>query len=429
MALTLQIVSEHREILGDDAVRVFREAGGTIGRAFGNDWILPDPDRYISGRHATVDFKGGAYFLADTSSNGTYFNDESKPAGKGNPRRLFDGDRIRMGDFEITVRVDEGEGLELPPDPKPTVVPDHIEQLVPEYEIRTGIDLLDEEEITGDDEFQRALFGKGRMTINAPLDAEPDAGMSASSAPARPPLVSNDADKLFDTFLDAIGLARSDFHQDVDVAEVMQNAGEVLREFVAGTDQLLASRANLKNAFRLEQTTVLPQRNNPLKLSENTTDSIKQLLVGHEGEYLGPRDAVREISRDLLFHQDAFLEAMSAACSEFAGRFDPDELIRAFDRTLSRKPLLGALNQLKYWQLYTELYPIMVERGGAGFPQTFTEDFVRAYEREIANARRGNRPVAPRKPAVEPLEEVAFEQDVEAEFGDALAPDPEQASN
>ena len=54
MALTLEIVSEHRDILGDDTVRVFHESGGTIGRALDNDWILPDPDKYVSGRHATT---------------------------------------------------------------------------------------------------------------------------------------------------------------------------------------------------------------------------------------------------------------------------------------------------------------------------------------------------------------------------------------
>ena len=72
MALKLEIVSEHRDIVGDDAVREFGEEGGTIGRSLQSDWILPDPDRYISGKHATVDFKGVAYYLADTSSNGAF---------------------------------------------------------------------------------------------------------------------------------------------------------------------------------------------------------------------------------------------------------------------------------------------------------------------------------------------------------------------
>ena len=115
------------------------------------------------------------------------------------------------------------------------------------------------------------------------------------------------------------------------------SAGLVLREFVEGTIRLLASRANLKNAFRLDQTTVLPRQNNPMKFSDNTNDLIKQLLVGGEGEYLGARDAVREANRDLINHQNAFLDAMNSAFIEFADRFDPDELQEGFDRTLKSK--------------------------------------------------------------------------------------------
>jgi type VI secretion system protein ImpI len=442
MALTLEIVSEHREILGDDAVCVFDDAGGTIGRAFENDWVLPDPDKYVSGRHATIDCKGGAYYLADTSSNGTYVNDEYDAVGQDKPRRLFSGDRLRMGDFEFNVRIDEGENLELPPEAGPSVVPDHIEQLVPEVTLRTGLTLLDEDEITGDDEFQSALFGKEHGAgddavepTSAPgpaTEPEPAAAAAAPAAAEAPPPAaeaSASAEDLFTAFLDGLGLARSDFRDDVDLAEVMQNAGAVVREFVAGTDQLIASRANLKDAFRLEQTTALPHNNNPLKLSENTSDSIRQLLIGREGEYLGPRDAVREVCRDLLFHQDAFLEAMSAAFSEFAQRFDPDELIEAFDRMLSRKPLIGALNHLKYWQLYTELYPVLVDHAGARFPQLIVEEFVRAYEREIENARHGISPRTQEAIVATRQSEPEWNTNVEAAFSAVFEVDVDEASN
>ena len=287
MPLKLEIVSEHREIVGDDAVRTFRDKGGTIGRSLENDWILPDPDRYISGRHATIDVKGGAYFLADTSSNGVYINDEYEPLGKGNPRRLFNGDRLRMGDFEFTVEIDEGEDLALPEPPPATVVPDNIEQLVPEVTLKTGIALLDEDEITGDDAFQSALFGAGPHPVNRPPGNELQPELEEPRENLAPPPTPNldiTADDLFDCFLDGLGLSRTDLHPAASKAEIMQNAGEVLREFVAGTDKLIESRANLKDTFRLEQTTVLPRHNNPLKLSENTSDSIKQLLVGREGE-------------------------------------------------------------------------------------------------------------------------------------------------
>ena len=221
------------------------------------------------------------------------------------------------------------------------------------------------------------------------------------------------SDDLFDTFLDGLGVNRSDLHPTVDPAEVMQNAGEVMKEFVEGMGKLLYSRANLKTAFKLDQTTVLPRHNNPLKLSENTMDSIMQLLVGREGEYLGPRDAVREVCRDLLYHQDAFLDAMSAAFIEFADRFDPDELKSAFERSIGKKPMFSFLNTLKYWQLYCDLYPVMTEKGGGRFPQMFAEEFVGSYERQINEFKRLDpsdslMPVA----ALEPLSEEDFDAEV-----------------
>ena len=408
MTLQLEIVSKHRDIVGDDAVRVFNESGGTIGRSLKNDWILPDPDKYISGRHATIDYKGGTWYLADTSTNGVYVNDEREPIGRKNPRRLFNGDRLRFGDFEIVVTIDIGESLHMPAPPPVTVVPDNIEQLVPEDPLRTGVQLLDEEEITGDEDFQSALFGDSLDD----LAEEPllEAGLAALDDHLDDNLDDNDfgddeisamhnavrelssghvtADDLFDTFLDGLGVSRADLRPDVDIVEIMQNAGEVLREFVAGNEQLLASRARLKDAFRLEQTTVLPSHNNPLKLSENTSDSIRQLLVGKAGEYLGPRDAVREISRDLLFHQDAFLGAMVVAFREFADALDPDELERQFADLAGGRLVPGFLRQHKFWSLFRDRYPIVTEQGNSGLPQLLAESFVAAYEQELAEFNR-----------------------------------------
>jgi type VI secretion system protein len=392
MPLELKIVSEHADLVGDDAVREYHECGGTIGRSLQNDWILPDPDRYISGRHATIDFKGGMYYLADTSSNGVYVNNEIEPIGNGNPRRLFDGDRLRLGDFEIEVAIDSGESLVVPLDEEPSVAPDNIEQFVDEDCLRTGMKLLDEEEITGDEEFQSALFG------GATAEVEPEPHIKAPEpAPAKReranPLdgpVEVTAEDLFDSFLDGLGISRVELHPSINRPEMMLTAGQVLREFVKGATDLLASRANLKNTFRLDQTTVLPRHNNPMKFSENTNDLLKQLLVGGEGEYLGAKDSIREVCRDLINHQNAFLDAMNSAFIEFADRLDPAELQDGFDRTMGKK-LFGFTSKMKYWQLYCDLYPIITEKGGGRFPQMFGEEFVKAYERQVADYQRHDR--------------------------------------
>ena len=428
MPLQLEIVSEHKDIVGDDNVRVFREDGGTIGRSLENDWILPDPDRFISGKHATIDFQTGAYYLADVSSNGVYVNDEEEPLGKGNPRRLFHGDRLRMGDFEFVVTLDEGEGLEMPPPEAMTVVPDHIEQLVDEESLKSGIQMLDEEEITGGNALHTALFGEtmqeDQKEASPKVDQQPN--------PFAPPPTQEeqkliDAAHLLDAFMRGLDITRAEIHSSTDPLEVMENAGKVLKEFVDGTSDLLASRTALKAMFRLDQTTVLPRHNNPLKLAENTRDSMMQLLVGKEGEDLGPVDAVREVCRDLKFHQDAVLEAMIGAYQEFADRFDPDELEQNFDKTLEGKPLFRKMNQMKYWQLYCDLYPIMTQSGSGRFPHQFSEEFVRCYEKHIAEykrlERRGDQPKSKKKkvpelPVASNDSEELIDQTEEATYAD-----------
>jgi predicted component of type VI protein secretion system len=396
MTCQLEIISDHRDIVGDDAIRVFHEEGGSIGRSLQSDWILPDPDRYISGRHATIDFKGGIYYLVDTSSNGVYVNGDCEPIGKGNVRRLFNGDILRFGDFEITVSIDHGESIVVPLDEPDSQVEENVAPLVAEESIATGVQLLDEDELTGDEEFQSALFGTPADTgiveraeqkvAEQPIEEKIEAPQhSVPRELAEANLVATD---LIDSFLDGLGINRAELHSSVDLGEVMQNAGEVLREFVEGVAALLASRANMKNAFRLDQTTVLPRHNNPLKLSANARDSIKQLLVGREGEYLGPRDAVREVCRDLLFHQDAQLDAMSSAFNEFADKFDPEELAETFDHNLASNFLLRWRNKSKYWPMYRDLYPIITEKGSNRFPQMYAEEFVAAYDRQIAEYKR-----------------------------------------
>ena len=438
MALQLEIISEHREIVGDDAVCEFVEDGGTIGRSLNNDWILPDPDKYISGKHAAIDYKGGIYYLADLSSNGVYVNDEDEPIGKGNPRRLFNGDRLRLGDFEIIVSIDQGESIVMPVEEEQTVSPEPLEMPVEEVTLKTGVNLLEEEELTDDEEFESSLFASEKnededftafdLAVNEVSAISNLSDADSSDDEVRKVEVTSD--DLFDTFLDGLGVNRSDLHPSVDPAEVMQNAGEVMKEFVVGMGKLLHSRANLKTAFKLDQTMVLPRHNNPLKLSENTMDSIMQLLVGREGEYLGPRDAVREVCRDLLFHQDAFLDAMSAAFVEFADRFEPDELKSAFERSIGKKPLFSFLNTLKYWQLYCDLYPVMTEKGGGRFPQMFAEEFVQSYERQINEFKRlePSDTVLP-VPALEPLAEEDFKAEDMTDTFDVLEDSQDHIEN
>lgn len=107
MALKLRVISDHYKALGKRSSQLFGVTGGRIGRAQDNDWVLPDADRYVSSHHAKVSFRTGKWVLEDTSTNGIFINGADTPASVEGPYPLQDGDRLRLGDYEILVSIDD----------------------------------------------------------------------------------------------------------------------------------------------------------------------------------------------------------------------------------------------------------------------------------------------------------------------------------
>jgi type VI secretion system protein len=77
-----------------------------IGRNSDNDWVLPDPERLVSGKHCVVQYKDGRYYLTDNSTNGVELVKAGIRLRKGNSEPLQDGEVIRIGDYEIQARID-----------------------------------------------------------------------------------------------------------------------------------------------------------------------------------------------------------------------------------------------------------------------------------------------------------------------------------
>ncbi|MCU7921255.1 MAG: type VI secretion system-associated FHA domain protein TagH [Candidatus Thiodiazotropha sp. (ex Dulcina madagascariensis)] len=103
MKLNLEVTRIAGTPPASDMSVTFDQQGGSIGRREENDWVLPDPERFISGRHAQIDFSDGDFHLTDVSSNGVFLNRAAKPLGKDNRVALQDGDTISIGDYEISV--------------------------------------------------------------------------------------------------------------------------------------------------------------------------------------------------------------------------------------------------------------------------------------------------------------------------------------
>jgi FHA domain-containing protein len=79
------------------------ELGGKVGRADGNQLVLPDPERTVSRVHAEVVFRNGAYAVIDRGSNPISIND--RPLGNGQSATLKTGDELQIGGYGIRVTV------------------------------------------------------------------------------------------------------------------------------------------------------------------------------------------------------------------------------------------------------------------------------------------------------------------------------------
>ena len=438
MPLRLQIISRHRQGLGERSVKEFGRDGGTIGRSLESDWVLPDGQRYVSSRHASIDFRSGSYYIVDTSTNGVYVNDSEQPVGRGNPQRLFTGDRIRLGEYEINVEVDEDEAAQptgkhvdpvsraqrVPP-PDPTRA-----DLVQPHEITAvGIEMLLKEEAHTAEVQQAAQIAAASLRLEedssspkrAPVSRAAPQQSRAPQPPARvePPPVSAAArlaatlggrepgapshaptvpkssapltrtsgapagsSAALDAFFRGAGVAAQPL-DDKQVEQTLHRLGQVMRELVLGLNENLHLRAEQRNVLRVPTSSNQPQRVNPLGASSSVDEAIVNFLFRPTSEFLQAVESVREAFTDIKQHQQSLLSALRTAAVDYIARLNPEELENKVSNG-KRGALINAANKLKYWDLYKDLYQVVTQAQPGQLPQQFLEELSRAYETEGA---------------------------------------------
>jgi type VI secretion system protein len=436
MTLRLSVVSEHGIRLGAHSTKVFGVHGGSIGRGSDNEWILPDPERYLSGKHARVDFRAGAYILVDTSSNGTYVNGAQVPLGKYHDYLLKDGDYIRLGEYEFLVSIDKSN--DFPPDQSAIVAYDG---QAPSSAVRKSTandlgadldlsellepsELLEEQSSTPEAEsgirprnaygqpmgpdrdpssaversgtpwhmmtrplkvgakVANVASGTGAAATN--LASSPAAGgtSSPSQTPrSQPPTLFDaaDSDAGLSAFCRGAGVDPRTITPEARSA-ALQLAGQLLRESVLGLMDLNQSRNEFRNRFHI----AAPPNDgpeSPLNFSQGVDEALVRLLTTLSTR-AGSVEAIRHNFRELKAQNTATLAATRAAFEEFLGRVDPKDLEERFDRA-TKRGVFGTQNKGKYWDLYAEMFSGLAQRPPDGFPHLFTEAFAKAYEAKL----------------------------------------------
>lgn len=418
MTLRLRVVSDQRRSLGDRSSIAFKVDGGTIGRSADNDWVLPDPLRYVSAHHARVQFRNGRFYLQDLSTNGVFVNDDAEPVSRRNPDgyALRNGDMVRIGDYQVVVALDSD--VDQPRSEigasGASAVPTSIHALhtygrAAQTDIGAMLnldDLLVPESPTGEELLPVNAYGQAvmqapvRSLAAAPRPAvqntDPDedslarrverlakaARKDISNGVNNVPAAPNGA-QLFDVttglqvFCRGAGIDSDKLSPDAQT-RFLHLAGQLFREALLGFKELDRARGDSRNRFRIELPPPEPDDPRP-SLSRST---VEELLLGlfmrHESRSLDAVQWLRETINEAKTHEAATEKATRAAFVEFLDRLDPAELEARFERAARRGKARSA-DKEQYWEMFTTFYRNLIEMPADHLPHTFVEAFAAAY--------------------------------------------------
>jgi type VI secretion system protein len=413
MTLRLRVVSDQRRSLADRSTAVFSVEGGSIGRSADNDWVLPDPMRYVSAHHARVQFREGHFYLQDVSTNGVYVNDDMEPLAKrgSSGYRLVNGDVLRIGEYHIVAAL-ESQRAAAAEDPAAAAVPTSIhalrtlgradrdigavlnldELLVPEPR-RDPVLPVNAYGQAVESAPVRALASEiPLIEVEAPppaAAADPEAEAHnermarLAEAVAREPKNGNGAMALADVYsgLDAFcrgaGLDAERLPADAQT-RLLHLAGRLFREALVGLKDLERTRANTRNRYRIEQPVREQDDPRPSLADSMVEDLLIGLLVQHESRRLDSVQWLREVVDEAKQHENATAQATRAAFVEFLDRLDPAELEARFERA-ARRGKARAADKAQYWELFVSFYRNLIEMPADHLPHTFVEAFSSAY--------------------------------------------------
>jgi type VI secretion system FHA domain protein len=388
MALRLDVISDQHRRLGERSSIVFGVAGGSIGRALDNDWVLPDAERFLSGHHARIQFRQGAFYLEDTSTNGVFVNDGATPLGRRGPHALRNGEVLRLGDYRVRVTIDAEQTL-LPPPGTGTMSQMAVERVMPLRAVGSpqddlGASLNIEALIPGDVTGSRAKLQPGAAGAAAgaqELSAQQRLTRLRAAARARlegsvAPLA--DMRNGLQAFCRGAGIDPSRMPMESE-ARSLQLAGQLLREAILGLQEILRAQQGFLDHYRIE---ARPPSEGKSPLDAAADDYVLGLFEGHERREL---DAVLQLRSHFARagrHDSALDPALLAALTQFMAHLSPASI-----ESRVRDSAGVGVGVDANWRRYKEVYGTLLQATGQELPHLFTEAVAQAYQKVIESGR------------------------------------------
>ncbi|UZJ62569.1 type VI secretion system-associated FHA domain protein TagH [Pseudomonas sp. KU26590] len=387
MELVFEMLSTRQFVPAEQCQKTFRQAGGVIGRGEDCDWVIPDRSRHVSHHHITISYRDGGFYLTDTSSNGVLSGESRVRLAKGQAVRIEHGSLYVLGDFELRARL-MGDPASFDGDVGRTyaagsIIPDDsfldldpLSALDQQERVHSDIDELISPGAAIRNGQQRADYARVDMeSLRVPELVEDPAAQPAPGPAAVE--VERQTDDFWTRFSEALGIEFDELDQDAREALAF-NAGRVLRQCVAGLQQNLHTRSELKNELRLSQTTAQGAQRNPLKSAADPGEALSALLRPGKPGQLPAERAVTRAFHDVQAHQVALLAASRAAMRATLEHFSPEQLTLRFER--DNPPLLATSRSR--WRAYGR-YHQALRQDNDWSERLLARDFAQAYEEQI----------------------------------------------
>ncbi|MFD1261827.1 type VI secretion system-associated FHA domain protein TagH [Entomomonas asaccharolytica] len=397
MELILEIVSDQQFADNTVVSKEFKSAGGVIGRAPDCDWIIADPKRYVSGHHALISTKNNQFYITDTSSNGTILKNTGSKLPAGEPFLIEHGAVFSMGDYDIRARLvydpEVFENVVGKPVEAGSIIPDDafldldpikaIEQQPFQYvdmdELADFMKANDQQD--GEQRKDYARVDIESLEIPQLVEDKMPEPVKSVPTPAYvppPATPTNFSSDFWDKFAAELGIdiAKLD---ETEREQLAIHTAKLFKQCIAGIQQSLRTRSDLKNELRLPITTVQATGNNPLRYTVDAESAINDLLKKHNPNQLTPEQAINRAFRDLQAHQVALLAACRGAVRTVIHQFSPAQLILAFEQRGDKGVIKGSAWK---WRTYCR-YHNLLQQDAEWSDRLFSKDFTTYYEEQV----------------------------------------------
>ena len=139
----------------------------------------------------------------------------------------------------------------------------------------------------------------------------------------------------------------------------------------------------MKSEFRVLQTTIRTQENNPLKFSINVDEAIRNLFLRQVPGFLPWFQAIESCFKDMSSHELALMAGTQGAIQGLLDTLNPEEISKANQSDSALHKVLPATKKAKLWDMFVALHQESEKELGQGSEKTFSEEFAAAYEAQL----------------------------------------------